>query len=166
MSEIVSNTDEKKSKTSERDYDIFKDSLVRYIGFSNEFGEALRKVIPLRYVAFSYVIEIIYFFADAFHKGHKAYNDPNAPDNLHLHVLKKSSHTICWQFFATVVIPPLIINRGVQFSYLITKRLSSNTKALKLIPTFVGLSMIPLMPYTIDPMVDEYMEKYLGRFFD
>ena len=166
MSEKVSNTDETKSKTSEREYDIFKDSPVRYIGFSNEIGEALRKVIPLKYVAFSYVIEIIYFFSDALHKGHKAYNDPNAPDNLHLHVLKKSSHTICWQFFATVVIPPLIINRGVQFTYLITKRLSSNSKALKFIPTFVGLSMIPIMPYKIDPLVDKYMEKYLGRFFN
>jgi len=64
------------------------------------------------------------------------------------------------------VIPPLIINRGVQFTYLITKRLSSNSKALKFIPTFVGLSMIPIMPYKIDPLVDKYMEKYLGIFFN
>ena len=166
MSNKIAPSDEKCTQVIEKEYDIFKDSKLRYVGYSNEIGEALRKIVPLKYVAFSYFIEIIYFFSDAFHKGHKAYNDPVSSDNLFRSVLKNSGKSLCWQFFATVVIPPLIINRGVHYSYLFTKRFSSNPKVIKVVPTLIGLSMIPVMPFTIDPMVDKLMEKYLGVFFN
>jgi hypothetical protein len=65
----MSNNDRK------QEYDIFKDSPIRYLGYSNEIGEAFRPLISRRLVAFSYLIEIIYFFSDTFHKGHKAYTN-------------------------------------------------------------------------------------------
>ena len=161
----MSNTDalsnEKHTRKAEKEYDIFKDSALRYLGYSNEIGEALRKIIPLKYVAFSYLIEVIYFFADAFHKGYKAYNDPGASDNIYMHVFKHSGKALCWQFFATVVIPPLIINRGVHLSYLFTKRYCNNQKVIRVVPALIGFSLIPVMPFTVDPMVDKLMDKYL-----
>jgi fission process protein 1 len=160
------NTQQKEIDLKEREYDIFKDSPLRYVGYTNELAEATSRVIPLKVYALGYFIEIIYFFSDAFHKGHKAYNDPNAPENVHLYAMKKSSHTIIWQFLATIIIPPLIINRGVHLAHFVTKRFTNNSSTLKTIPTLFGLSMIPIMPFTIDPLVDKYMGKYVGHYFN
>ena len=33
-------------ETNEREFDPFKDTLLRYLGYTNEFGEAFRPLIP------------------------------------------------------------------------------------------------------------------------
>jgi hypothetical protein len=61
---------EKKAEVEE-EYDIWRDSLLRYLGYSNELGEALRPVLPAAYLA-SYCLAFAYVFADSVDKGGRA----------------------------------------------------------------------------------------------
>lgn len=142
----------------EREYDVFKDSWVRYLGYSNEIGEAFRKVTPRNFVIFTYVVEVGYFIADTFHKGHKAYNDPNQQDNKHYHVIKSSGYTILWQFFATCVIPPLCINLVVGRTHNFLTRRNYGINIIKFAPLTVGLIMIPLFNIYVDPVVEHALD--------
>mmetsp|Transcript_103173 Transcript_103173/g.199922 ORF Transcript_103173/g.199922 Transcript_103173/m.199922 type:complete len:484 (-) Transcript_103173:95-1546(-) len=57
--------------TEEAEFDIWRDSLLRYLGYSNELGEALRPVFPAAYFA-SYCAAFAYVFADSVDKGGRA----------------------------------------------------------------------------------------------
>jgi len=60
-----------KKVIEEEEYDIWRDSLLRYLGYSNELGEALRPVLPAAYLA-SYGLAFAYVFADSIDKGGRA----------------------------------------------------------------------------------------------
>mmetsp|Transcript_17561 Transcript_17561/g.30728 ORF Transcript_17561/g.30728 Transcript_17561/m.30728 type:complete len:214 (-) Transcript_17561:65-706(-) len=49
--------------------DIFRDTFVRYLGYSNEVGEAFRAVAPIQFVHLTYGVAFTYAFSDSFHKG-------------------------------------------------------------------------------------------------
>ncbi len=151
-------------KPKEKEYDIYKDSYLRYLGYSNEIGEAFRKVTSTKFVWATYLIEFIYFGADTIHKGHKAYNDPNQIDNKHLHVIKQSGYTILWQFFATCLIPPLCINIvvGASHKYLFKRGYSKN--AIRYLPLSIGLALIPLFNIYVDPVVGNILDNVFERF--
>ena len=76
-----------------------------------------------------------------------------------INVLKASSHTIVWQFLASVTIPAFIINRIVKLAKIVVQKRTSNKQRIKWIPTFIGLAAIPIMPYLVDPLVDNLLEK-------
>jgi fission process protein 1 len=142
---------------STQDYDIFKDSLLRYCGYANELGEAFRPIVHVSAVRFSYLIELLYFFSDTFHKGAKAYQKEDY--NKTKEAIKAGTYTLVWQCLASVVIPAFVINRSVKLTgYLVNKTGIRN----KYIPTLIGLSMIPILPYSLDPAVDKFMSKTLG----
>jgi Ca2+-binding EF-hand superfamily protein len=63
----------------EEEYDIWRDSLLRYLGYSNELGEALRPVFPAAYAA-SYALAFSYVLADSVDKGGRA--DKRKRENL------------------------------------------------------------------------------------
>jgi mitochondrial fission process protein 1 len=152
-------------KKPEKEYDIYKDSYLRYLGYSNEIGEAFRKVTSRSFVIFTYVVEFGYFIGDTIHKGHKAYNDPTKVDNKGLHVIKQSSYTILWQFFATCLIPPLCINIVVGRTHNMLVNRNFNPKLIRYLPLSIGLAMIPLFNIYVDPVVgdvlDHFFEKHL-----
>jgi len=58
-------------KEEEEEFDFWRESLARYLGYSNELGEALRPVLPAAYVA-SYVAAFSYVFADSLDKASRA----------------------------------------------------------------------------------------------
>ena len=153
-----------KNKDIVKEYDIFKDSLLRYVGYSNEIGEAFRPIVPRFIVNYSYVIEFGYFIGDIFHKGHKAYHINKHDDNVYLKVSKAGAYTIVWQFFASALIPALAINRIVWMMGKLTNRYSKNINVKKYIPTMIGLIVIPVMPLVLDPFVDKIMKKSLERY--
>ncbi|KAF1315666.1 Mitochondrial fission process protein 1, partial [Globisporangium splendens] len=51
--------------------DIWRDSLVRYLGYSNELGESFRPIVP-RLVAPSYAVAFAYVVGDTYDKASKA----------------------------------------------------------------------------------------------
>jgi hypothetical protein len=52
-------------------YDVFKDSLARYLGYANEVGESFRPVISTLAVRATYAVAGVYVVADAVDKGIK-----------------------------------------------------------------------------------------------
>jgi fission process protein 1 len=155
------------SKDSKQDteYDIFKDSALRYVGYSNEIGEAFRPIIPLRIVAYSYLIEFAYFISDTIHKGHIAYHDYKHQDNVLTHISKASAYTMVWQCFASVLLPAFTINRVVKLMGYISKNYMKNNILIKYSPTIIGLTVIPILPLVLDPIVDQAMNKITGKYY-
>ena len=148
----------KNKNKAPKEYDIYKDSYLRYLGYSNEFGEAFRKVTSRGFVRFTYLLEFGYFAADTFHKGHKAYHDPNCTDNKYYHVIKHSSYTILWQFFATCLIPALAINLVVGRVHNILTQRKFSQSVIRYTPLSIGLLMIPLFNIYIDPVVGDALD--------
>lgn len=54
--------------------DIFKDSPLRFLGYTNELGESFRPLIPLWMVRATYGIAITYAVADTIDKARKSYH--------------------------------------------------------------------------------------------
>lgn len=157
---------DQKLEKKPKEYDIYKDSYLRYLGYSNEIGEAFRKVTSRNFVIFTYVLEFGYFIGDTIHKGHKAYNDPDVVDNKHLHVIKQSSYTILWQFFATCLIPPLCINIvvGRAHNFLTKRRFPQGI--IRYFPLSLGLIMIPLFNIYVDPVVGHVLDNFFDTHID
>jgi fission process protein 1 len=154
-----------KEKIIEKEYDIFKDSELRYIGYSNEIGEAFRPIIPSRIVTYSYILEFVYFISDTIHKGHKAYIENKHDKDVIKHISKASIYTITWQCFASVILPAFTINRLVKLFGYLTRHYSKNRYIISYFPTFIGLSIIPVLPGILDPIVDKVMEETLGKYY-
>ena len=153
---------EVKNKKAPKEYDIYKDSYLRYLGYSNEIGEAFRKVTSRGFVIFTYLLEFGYFAGDTCHKGHKAYVNSKDHDNQFYYVIKHSGYTILWQFFATCLIPPLAINIVVGRTHLYLNNRNFSPNAIRYIPLSIGLLMIPLFNIYIDPIVGDALD----HFFD
>ena len=77
-------------------------------------------------------------------------------------MLADSSHTICWQFLASVTLPAFIINRIVKLAKVIVMKKTTNIQRIKWIPTFVGIASIPVMPYVVDPVVDNFLDHFFA----
>jgi fission process protein 1 len=150
---------------TDKEYDIFKDSALRYIGYSNELGEAFRPIIPSKVVTYSYIIEFAYFICDTVHKGHKAFLDNRHDEDVIKHISKASIYTMTWQCFASVMLPAFTINRIVKLFAYISKHYSKNKYIISYFPTFIGLTLIPILPSILDPFVDKVMEETLGRYY-
>lgn len=56
-----------------QDLDLFRETPVRYLGYTNELGEAFRPLISKVFVNFSYLVASAYVFADTFTKAKRIY---------------------------------------------------------------------------------------------
>jgi fission process protein 1 len=154
-----------KETKSETEYDIFKDSVLRYLGYSNEIGEAFRPIISTKIVTYSYLLEFVYFISDTVHKGHKAYIDNKNKEDVMRHISKASIYTMVWQCFASVILPAFTINRIVKLFGYLSRNYSNNRFIVKYFPTFIGLTVIPILPGILDPIVNKAMEKTFGKYY-
>ena len=57
----------------QHDHDIFKDSSLRFFGYTNELGEAFRPLLPRWIVTASYGVAMVYATSDTIHKAQAAY---------------------------------------------------------------------------------------------
>ncbi|XP_011437857.3 mitochondrial fission process protein 1 [Magallana gigas] len=149
------------------DVDIFRDTPVRYLGYTNEVGEAFRAQVPVRLVHLSYVVASGYVVADAVHKGweasQKQYEDSNQKRSR---VGWAVADTLIWQGLASVAIPGFTINRICTFTGVLLKRgVSWPGPARKWVTTAVGLLSIPIIIKPIDKSVDYLMENTLRRWY-
>jgi fission process protein 1 len=107
------------TSTAEKEFDIYRDSLLRYAGYLNEIGEAFRPLIPSIFVALSYVLALTYVFADGVSKGIASGN--LTPDTLGEEsnffnsqlgcTVAGAVDTLSFQFLASIAFPGFIINR-------------------------------------------------------
>jgi hypothetical protein len=151
------------TRTQIEEYNIFRDSPLRYMGYANEVGESFRYQFP-KFVVPSYVLSFGYCLADAAMSGRKAYNDAQnhgAANNTHSSVAIATVDTLVWQSLASVLIPGATINTIVKSS---RWALASSPRPLPSpvvtwLPTAIGLGSIPLIIHPIDEGVDWFMEQ-------
>ena len=187
----------------EGEYDLFKHSPMRYLGYTNEIGEAFRAFLPKSVVLATYAVATVYALGDAVDKGIGAYKKFSFPssENCNVaesttkqqeqqeqqqnssafiafnkelrrwHVAERTTDTAIWQLLASVTVPAYLINRVVHgTSYVLNKSVSVNSAwrgrgVFKLIPTLAGLSMIPVMPHLLDPVIDWSMDRTTRPLF-
>jgi fission process protein 1 len=146
------------SETGE--YDIFRDSPLRHAGYADEVGEAFRPIIPRYLVWSSYAISLAYTCGDVFDKALKK----NAMESSMPAVVQQAADTLLWQVFSSFLIPPLLVNRTSATARWVVHRipmLAARPGFVRWTPVFAGLSIIPLCPKFVDPLVDEVMDKYV-----
>ncbi|XP_051175786.1 mitochondrial fission process protein 1 [Leptopilina boulardi] len=140
----------------EREVDLYRDTPLRYLGYTNEVGEAFRNTVPKKVVWFSYLVASGYVIADTFHKASKVYKmDTTLDKNKNL--LLSATDTLLWQGLASIIIPGFTINRicaGVRF---LQMRNILNLKG-PWISTAIGLASIPLIIRPIDLSVENMMD--------
>lgn len=62
------------SNESVKEFDIYRDSKLRYCGYANEIGESFRPLIPKIFVHLSYAVAVCYVLAECGDKSRKIYN--------------------------------------------------------------------------------------------
>mmetsp|Transcript_60319 Transcript_60319/g.165690 ORF Transcript_60319/g.165690 Transcript_60319/m.165690 type:complete len:201 (+) Transcript_60319:207-809(+) len=144
-------------------HDMWRESLLRYMGYANEVGEAFRyqapgMVIPSYLVAFGYVC------GDARDKGLRASNAGRSG-------VYAAADCFVWQSLASVAIPGLLINQVVAWS----RKGLAHVEAMKpppvalpkpvvkWTPTALGLCAIPLIIRPIDHGVDFLLDSTTRR---
>jgi fission process protein 1 len=166
--------DRKKHHTRDQraEYNIFRDSPMRYLGYANEVGESFRYQFP-RFVLPSYGISFGYCLADAVWSGKKAYDETellklsssSSPSSSGMSetgvqsaVVLATVDTLIWQSLASVMIPGATINMIVNASRYVVVNQPLPTTVAAWLPTAIGLGSIPLIIHPIDTGVDYFME--------
>eukprot|EP00123_Amoebidium_parasiticum_P019575 comp27038_c0_seq1/m.47136 comp27038_c0_seq1/g.47136 ORF comp27038_c0_seq1/g.47136 comp27038_c0_seq1/m.47136 type:complete len:184 (-) comp27038_c0_seq1:125-676(-) len=148
---------------NDHEFDIMRDSWVRYLGYANELGESFKAFIPRQAYYGSYVVASGYVVADAVDKGTRAYHkaEKETLEERRKHTILAVAETGVWQAFASVIIPGFVINRlcattaWTQARYLQRVPLPLQ----KSITTAIGLAAIPFIIHPIDRSVDYAMER-------
>ena len=97
-----------KEEEKEKEFDIFRDSPVRYLGYANEIGESFRPIFPKLVVPSSRCL--LNRSADTLDKAKKHYDKTNRFDVA----ATQAFDTVVWQTFASVFVPGFTINRVVK----------------------------------------------------
>ncbi|KAG3003937.1 hypothetical protein JG687_00012014 [Phytophthora cactorum] len=150
-------------KDSQHVPDIWRDSLVRYLGYANELGESFRPIVP-RLVVPSYFVAFGYVLGDTFDKATKAHatavDQQVSSRKRNALVADAIIDTLAWQTMASVVIPGFTINRVV-----CEERAAKNSPVVRRwTPTAIGMGVIPLIIHPIDSFVDLAMDKTVRKW--
>lgn len=146
--------------------DIFRDTPVRLLGYTNEVGEAFRSLVHVNVVRLSYAVASAYVVADTADKVVKS-DKVKCPDaNAHRNkLLNTAVDTLVWQALASVIIPGFTINRVCALSLFMLKRYSHlSLNACKWTTTGIGLGCIPFIVSPIDHGVHVLMDKTLRQW--
>lgn len=160
-------------------YNIFRDSLLRYCGYANEVGESFRYQYP-KFVKPSYVVAFGYCLADSVSAGYQVMmlekeNDGNEGSRNNKYDVRSQEKraaiamfdTLLWQSLASVAIPGGVINSIVRA----TRFAAARTVGLPLVvtkwaPTVMGLGSIPFIVKPIDHCVDFALDNSTRKFLD
>ena len=150
--------------SQESDYDIFRDSYVRYLGYANEVGESFRPLVHVNFVWATYAVASGYVIADSVDKMYRAKQAfvPQDEEHYMKRVLKAGADSLVWQSFASVIVPGITINRLVAMSGFMIKKSSFGQRHAmipKTVPTALGLLSIPLIIQPIDHGVHWVMNR-------
>ncbi|XP_063388845.1 mitochondrial fission process protein 1 [Cydia fagiglandana] len=133
--------------------DFFRDTKVRYLGYANEVGEALRPVISRNAVNFSYKVAGAYVLADTADKSLKTLWREGSITS----VILSTGDALIWQTLASIVIPGITINRIVFYTGRALKGRPVTPAVQRFAPVAVGLACIPIIVTPIDRAVSLFM---------
>lgn len=160
------------TKNDDTEYNIFRDSPIRYLGYANEVGESFRYQYP-RLVVPSYAIAFGYCLMDSLSAGYYTWKAHDTEKEREQNVQSKEMRTfltmgdtLLWQTLASVTIPGVTINLIVKASRVAVPRLPGLSGfAVKWIPTVLGLSSIPFIVHPIDRSVDYMMDNTVRQLW-
>ena len=137
--------------SSNTEKDLYRDTPVRLLGYTNEVGESFRYIVP-GFVKPRYGISFAYVSADTRDKYVKklAVSDWKA-------AVKTGVDCFIWQTLASVLVPGWVIHRIVATTVWAKKSMKLTPMVHKWIPTFMGLGSIPFIIHPIDHGVDTFM---------
>eukprot|EP01060_Flectonema_neradi_P011808 TRINITY_DN1878_c6_g1_i1.p1 TRINITY_DN1878_c6_g1~~TRINITY_DN1878_c6_g1_i1.p1 ORF type:complete len:172 (+),score=13.46 TRINITY_DN1878_c6_g1_i1:52-516(+) len=135
------------------DFDWWRDSTVRYAGYTNELGEAFRPLIPKAAVLSTYAVAVGYSAGDAFDKARSA-KSAGATDKK---AVSAFGIAALWQLLASVTIPAFFVNKQVALTRaLLTSWKPSPVKTFA--PTASGIMIIPILPFLLDPPITKFVD--------
>ena len=163
-------------------YDPLRDGPLRYLGYSNEVGEAFSAWLFPGGVTLSYAVAISYVVFDTVDKYRKTLEEAQAIDEvpgvdrdrlISTIALERGFDTIVWQLLASVALPGYTIHTVVAASswalqqavdeqnplvqtFAQTMSMDTGTAAAlveKSLPTFIGLCVIPFIVHPLDAFV-------------
>ena len=143
--------------------DLYRDTLLRYMGYCNEVGESFRPLLP-RFVVPSYVLSIGYVCADTQDKARKAYAASAAASPTRqadtTFVLEQAGDCMVWQLLASVFVPGFVIHKLVKFvGWGLRRGQTVPALARTWVPTLAGLAAIPFIIHPIDHSVDFVLDQ-------
>lgn len=161
----------------EGNYNIFRDSLLRYCGYANEVGESFRYLYP-KLVVPSYAVAFGYCLADSISAGYHVMSekegggDEGSSSKYTTRSTEKRAaiamfDTLLWQSLASVAIPGGVINTIVRATrFTVARAVGLPLIVTKWAPTFVGLGSIPLIITPIDNCVDFALDNSTRKFLE
>ena len=142
-----------------KNFDPYRDSSLRYMGYANEVGEALESFLPDWGLPASYTVAISYVLFDTLDKGEKAFAAAPKEEKIKEATIT-SIDTFTWQLLASVFWPGGVIRCVVNIIELLQEKMDYQQPY---VPTIVGILMIPMIVRPIDEAVDSIMEKSISR---
>lgn len=156
-------------KAVDKDFNVFRDTPIRYLGYCNEVGESFRYQFP-RFVVPSYIISFGYCFADSAQAGWKVWSstsDDLSESQRQQESLRALVDTVVWQSTASVMVPGFTINCIVKATRWMVRRPTVAAVlpafAFQWLPTAAGLGSIPFIVHPIDHMTDILLDETLRK---
>ena len=143
--------------------DLYRETFLRYAGYSNELGEAFGPLLP-RAVPFSYVVAIIYVVADTIDKSRKAYGGAKyEEDALTACALIEGLDALIWQLAASVALPGYTIHQVVAIAVTLLGAAGLTEGVYDVVPTAIGLATIPFIVKPLDELAEVGMDVTLRK---
>ncbi|KAI9474885.1 mitochondrial 18 KDa protein-domain-containing protein [Zychaea mexicana] len=127
----------------------------RYLAYTSDVGEAFRPIVSPLVVKAAYGISWAYLGLDVSYEGYKAVQAGKDNATVATMVVKRG----VFQSLASMAFPMLTIHSLVKYS---AKTIFANVKNAKVKgwgPTFMGLGILPFLPYMFDHPVETAVDK-------
>lgn len=115
-------------------------TIVRYLAYTSDVGEAFRPIVTQKFVTAAYGISWGYVLCDVSYEGYKEYKNGSDKKEIARTVLERS----LFQSIASMALPAFTIHTQVNIFKKVFKKVG---KFQKWGPTAMGFAVIPFIPY-------------------
>lgn len=115
-------------------------TIVRYLAYTSDVGEAFRPIVHPVVVKSAYAVSWAYVICDVGYEGHKDYKRGSDRNHITRTVLERS----LFQSIASMALPAFTIHTQVHSFQKVFKKVG---KFQKWGPTVMGFALIPFIPY-------------------
>ena len=150
-------------ETDGKEFDIFRDSALRYMGYANEVGESFVAWVPAWGVPATYGVAATYVLMDTVDKGLKRWKKAEGEEDQAKQAVTVALDTVTWQMLASVFWPGSFIRVVVATTNLALAKAdvsafdqlaAQGLDVERLLPTLMGLAAIPFIVKPIDHTID------------
>ena len=115
-------------------------TIVRYLAYTSDVGEAFRPIVNPKIVTTAYAISWGYVICDVGYEGYKDYKRGSDTNHISRTVLERS----LFQSIASMALPAFTIHTQVKIFNKVFNKIGRFTKWG---PTVMGFALIPFIPY-------------------